>query len=677
MEDSVRLEVPSLLAHSMPPHSGASVRVASAITARTYDARPSVSDVLGGAGSVRPRGVFYVEAGVISPPASLTCRIVILLNLFLASPLGSLPIFQSRRVLADVRIVLIVPWVPTMRKSPFGRRCLSWVLAGGVGCGTTLTVLADPPEAQPGAPPVIATSTDERLQMPKKQDKEKDKAKDKEKADPSVSDSVPLSAILGVDAAPIDLGSALQLAGVGNPAILLSRQRVVEAVALKQQAAAQILPDLHPGLSYDDHNGNLQQSNGTIIKVDRNNLYMGAGANAIAAGSVSIPGVYWAGNVSQAVFGILIAKQEVEIRQLASKAVELEMLLRVAVTYNELLRSEGLYAIARRTLEDAREVERLTAVYARTQAGRQADADRARTEREQRQAALPPAEGQTLIVSARLAELLNLPPTCRLVVVDNKVIPCPVVPDPIPLPQLLTIAILNRPELQERQAVIRQALLSVDSAKMLPFSPTVILGLSYGEEGGGSNLVHPPPNVTNAQQGVLTIPGTANFAAGQPRFGNFNERVDFDAITFWALDNLAFGNKARILAARSELGIAQLQFLEQLDRVRAEVANAYARTHARFAQITTAEQSVLNAMQTYASDSEAVKGGETLPIVLLESLRLLARGRYTYLNAIADYNRAQLELFVALGKPPPDMLARAMPPGFMPPAVEKEKKKEK
>src|SRR4029077_6765011 len=54
-----------------------------------------------------------------------------------------------------------------------------------------------------------------------------------------------LTNLLCGDATPIDLASALQLAGVANPELLLCRQRVVEAVALRQLAAAQILPDLN------------------------------------------------------------------------------------------------------------------------------------------------------------------------------------------------------------------------------------------------------------------------------------------------------------------------------------------------------------------------------------------------------------------------------------------------
>ena len=98
---------------------------------------------------------------------------------------------------------------------------------------------------------------------------------------------------------PIDLASALQLAGVENPEILIARQRVLEAVAVRQLAAAQILPSLNLGMNYDAHTGPLQQSSGNILKVNRSALYVGAGANAVAAGTVNIPGLVYNLNVSE------------------------------------------------------------------------------------------------------------------------------------------------------------------------------------------------------------------------------------------------------------------------------------------------------------------------------------------------------------------------------------------
>jgi len=55
-----------------------------------------------------------------------------------------------------------------------------------------------------------------------------------------------------------------------------------------------------------------------------------------------------------------------------------------------------------------------------------------------------------------------------------------------------------------------------------------------------------------------------------------------------------------------------------------------------------------------------------LPIEVLDSLRLLGRSRYAYLDAIADYNRAQFELYVAMGQPPAQYLARPVPANLVP-----------
>src|SRR5947209_6133214 len=86
-------------------------------------------------------------------------------------------------------------------------------------------------------------------------------------------------------ATTIDLASALRLAGVQNPEILLARERVTEAAAVRQLAAAQILPSLNAGLNFDVHTGPLQQASGNILKVNRDALYLGAGSYAVAAGT--------------------------------------------------------------------------------------------------------------------------------------------------------------------------------------------------------------------------------------------------------------------------------------------------------------------------------------------------------------------------------------------------------
>jgi outer membrane protein TolC len=466
----------------------------------------------------------------------------------------------------------------------------------------------------------------------------------------------PPSSILSADTKPIDLPAALKLAGVENPEILIARQRVVEAVALRQLAAAQILPDLNAGTNYDNHTGNLQQSSGNILKVNRSALYAGLGSSAVAAGTVNIPGLFLQGNVSERIFDYLVSKQLVRQREFENVAVRNDTLLRVATAYVDLLRAEGHRAVALKTRGEAAEVARVTAQFAATQQGRPADADRAAAQLAERDEDVLQAENGILVAAARLAQVLNLDPSVRLFAVDGWVVPAPLVPDPVPLHELIAIALTQRPELAAQRAAIRQAMLTLHGEKVLPFSPNFLLGYSAGTFGGGSNLV--------AQPGGFST-GTATFQG--PRFGNFAGREDVDVVLYWTLRNLGVGNLALIRRAQAQLEISKLQEVVVLDRVRTEVASAYARTHARFAQIEIAERAVRVSQQGFQRDLTRTRGLEGLPIEVLDSLRLLGQARQNYLDAISDYNRAQFELYVALGQPPADVLARPIPESLVPP----------
>lgn len=456
---------------------------------------------------------------------------------------------------------------------------------------------------------------------------------------------------------PIDLGSALHLAGVENPEILQARERVTEAAALRQLAAVQLLPTLNAGSNFNLHRGNLQQAAGNILKVNREALYLGLGAGAVGAGTVSIPGLVLSGNVSQLLFGNLVSRQRVRQREFESDAVLNAVLLRVAGAYLDLLGAEGRRAIALKTRDEARDVARVTANFARVGQGRQADADRAAVELEQRNAEVIQAESDVLTASARLSELLCLDPSVRLHAVDGWVVPTPLVPDPVPLPELLAVALTQRPELAARQAAIHAAFLRLHEAKVLPFSPNVLLGFSAGTFGGGSNL---------AARGIRQADGTV---LRQPRFDSFDSRQDLDAVVYWSLRNLGLGNVALVKRAGSNTRSSEYEHLEELNRVRAQVAAAYARTHARFAEIDTAERAVRAGELAFKEDFIRTRNREGLPIEVLDSLRLLGRSRLAYLDAIVEYNRAQFELYVALGKPPADCLARPIPTGLVPAEV--------
>jgi outer membrane protein TolC len=458
---------------------------------------------------------------------------------------------------------------------------------------------------------------------------------------------------------PLDLTNTLRLAGVQNPELQFARERVTEASALQQLAAAQLLPNINLGGNFNLHRGPLQQANGNILKVNRESLNVGLGVNAVGAGTVTIPGLNYNLNIGDVWFDLLQVRQLVAARAASAKAVENDTLLRVCLAYTDLLRAEGRRAIAVQNREEAAEIARLTAAYAKAGQGRQADADRAAVELRRRDVEFTQAEEDILTASARLCRLLNLDPSIRLKPIDGWVVPAPIVPDPVPLVDLLAISLMQRPELAERRAEILGAIYALSGAKVLPFSPNVILGFSSDGFGGGSNLISRP-------QGF--VGGDGQVQQG-PRFGNLDGRTDFDVAVFWQFRNLGVGNIALVNATESRVRQARFRELETLNRVRAEVAEAHARVNARFLQIDITEKAVRSSSDAYRDDLARIKGGQGLPLEVVDSLRLLARSRYDYLDTIVDYNRAQFQLFVALGQPPANRLARPIPSTLVPSPV--------
>jgi outer membrane protein TolC len=454
-----------------------------------------------------------------------------------------------------------------------------------------------------------------------------------------------LRTLQSLETTPIDMAGVFALIGVQNPDFLVAQQRVLEADAQRQLAAVQLLPTINLGTNFDSHTGVLQQPNGNILSVNRQALFVGAGASAVGAGTVNIPGVVWNLNVSDSYYNYLISRQ-VQSRRLANvSTVNNDVQLSVAKAYLELVRAGAARSIYTQARQDFAEVARITAVFARAGQGLPADANRAAAERLRREGDVIEAEGQMVSASARLASLVGLDTAVRLEPADRWAVPHSIVPEPIPLPELLTIAALKRPELAEQRAEFARTLLALDAAKMLPFSPNIFLGFSAGAFGGGSDLATAPV-------------GSTPFGSGQERFGNFMSRTDLDAMVYWSLRNLGVGNQAEIAASSSRVRQSEWQQLVVLDRVRAEVATAYGRVHARFYQLQTAEEAIRESDLAWHEDFKRIRNNEGLPIEVLNSLRLLLRSRLALLNTIINYNIAQFELYHALGQPPSELLVR-------------------
>jgi outer membrane protein TolC len=434
---------------------------------------------------------------------------------------------------------------------------------------------------------------------------------------------------------PIDIETALSLAGAENPTIALALEAVRARLAEQMGARALLLPTLDAGMNFNVHRGNLQSSQGVIEDVDRQALYAGAGAGAIGAGTVSIPGIRVTAHLADAVFAPRIAQEQVVSSRLQALATQYAVLLDVSTRYFELVGAEASLSATRQSEEDLAEVVRITANFARSGQGRDGDAQRAKSEALLLHVQEEHAEEAVAVAAAALAERLNLDPAIQLRGPGG---PLPLIQliDPREnLENLIQIALSNNPEIAARTADIAATEIRLRQEKVRPFVPLLSAGVSAGEFGGGSDQT-------------------------DLKFGHFNGRTDFDVLAVWSLQNLGFGNLAVQRRVRTEVDQAVAERARVINRIRREIAEAQALSTARRLEVDLARRRVETAQRAYRLDLTRTKNIvlKARPIEVLNSFTLLNAARQELIRAIIDYDQAQFQLFVSLGQPPDAALQR-------------------
>jgi outer membrane protein TolC len=422
---------------------------------------------------------------------------------------------------------------------------------------------------------------------------------------------------------PINFPSALAAVSGNNPQVAYANARIAESSAVAEAARVLWLPSIHAGLSYDNHGGPLQAENGDVSDESRSALQVGLGMGAVAADSPRVAGVLANFHMADAIFQPRIADHVVAGRQDAATAVVHDLLLSVALSYVDLLRSFQEKAIAEETLHNAQRLADLTAAFARAGQGSRADADRAEAELAVRRNEVLRAEESTRVASARLAEQLHADATQLWVPQEPGVVPLCLVPREVPLRQLVGQGMANRPELAESQELVSAAAERLRREQFAPLVPSVLLGLSTSGFGGG--------------------PGDT--------IANYRDRFDFDAMAYWELRNLGCGDLAARNQARAQVDQARLRQVRLMDRVAREVVEAHAQVESRRSQIAVAEAGVKAAATSYRLNIERIRNAKGLPLEALQSIQALDLSRREYLRAVTSYNEAQFRLHRALGWP--------------------------
>jgi outer membrane protein TolC len=336
---------------------------------------------------------------------------------------------------------------------------------------------------------------------------------------------------LGGDVMPIDLCTALRLVDSSNPTVRMARLRYQEALLRQQQADAQWLPNLFAGPTYNRHDGQIQNATGLVFPTSKSNLFVGGQLDARI-------------DPADALFLPLVAQRLTEAQAAAAQATSHNVQLDVALAYLELVRAYGALAVNAEVLSKSEYMLKAAEAAVTTgESASAADANRVRTEVEQRRQERLDEEAQAATASARLARLLMLRPSINLTPADPAVVPVTVVKLDGDLENLAAVGLMNRPEMAESRALTGAALQRWRQARATPFLPHLDVSYSAGTFGGGLN----------------------------GRVADFAGRGDGTAQAIWELRNLGAYDVLQMRECKTQYNEANLHVLEVQTQVAEEV----------------------------------------------------------------------------------------------------------
>ena len=436
---------------------------------------------------------------------------------------------------------------------------------------------------------------------------------------------------------PIDLANALRLAGARDLDIAVARQQIFAATADLTAARALWLPSLFYGPSWYRSDGQIQTVTGQVQTINRSALFLGGTAalpNTIqgpppGTGIPSVNGMTTTVRISDAIFIPMAARRVLTANEAGLRTATNNALLQIAQAYFDLQGATGRLAIAREAAANAEALSAITDSYAKLGLGLEADHRRALTEVKHRRRDAQLAAGQLLVASANLIRLLVLDPKVVMAPVEPPECIIHLIPDDIPLDDLVVQGLQNRPELASAEALVQAAAVRRTQARLRPFTPAVFMTYAGGGMGGGPNAF----------------------------FGNFGPRGDAEVGLYWELQNLGFTDVAIMRRRAAELEISNLEKTRALTQVGADIVAAFETRLAAARQIEDARETLVEAIESLRLNFVNIRQGAQLPratrpIEVLQPIQALAQGRLDYLDSVLSYNRAQFQLKRAIGQAP-------------------------
>ncbi|MDR3622925.1 MAG: TolC family protein [Paludisphaera borealis] len=441
---------------------------------------------------------------------------------------------------------------------------------------------------------------------------------------------------------PINLATALRLSDA-RPLIVAAAQASVW-VAEAQLTRAKVLwvPTLNIGADYIRHDGGGPDFNKGIMTAPSVNFFYG-GVGAIQSVAVT-----------DAFFEPLVARQVLNSRQWDIQAAKNDALMMTANAYFSVHQYRGMYAGALYTVERGHDlVERINQLS--KELVPKVEVDRARNMVADLEQQATAAREAWRVNSADLTQVLRLDPRAVIVPLEHDHLQITVIDPGRRLDDLMPVALVNRPELGSQQALVKAVVERIGREKFRPLTPTIML-----------NGFQTP--YEQIQAGIFGI-------GSNSKLNQWKGRADTSYQALWQLDAFGVGNLARIKEQRGEQSRAIIDFFRYQDMIAGDVTRAQARLQSAAARVSQADRALRTAVITFNGNFEGLRHttrfGEVLVLVnrpqeVVFALQLMKQAFDQYFTTVAEYNRAQFELFHAIGYPARE-LADLRPPGEVQP----------
>ena len=401
-------------------------------------------------------------------------------------------------------------------------------------------------------------------------------------------------------AVPIDLAQVLQLAAETDLETRIAVEQAQEAFAEMDVVAESLYPSLSLGLRRGDRNGSFQTTAGNFLEVDARQAFRG-------------PALELTFDPGRAVFSLAASRERAEGRTFGAMMTFQAAMWRAGLSFVALEEAHALISVAEGALARAQEVLEDQQLRRTGGAGHEGDLQGALAQRARDLDNLLARKAEAQVASVRLAELLGLAPLRPLVPRGSefRALEMVALED---LPGLVELALEHRPEVAQAQSFVSAAELERD--------------------------------LRSWRWAIPTFEGVAEAGEVGPDDGHLEHTEAFSMALQWNLGATLSGELHRSRAVAREAGFV-LEAVRR--RVAREVVEAFRAAQAIRERSTVLEEAERAARA--ALDQVAVRfaSSDRLLVEARRASELVTAMQERRIGALADYCRAQLTLFAAVG----------------------------